>query len=98
MGASLLSLVLLLVTCFTFATHLSPRFDRLKTDTGNGPLANTLGESRRLFANHFFTRSDIYFHSGYYPSIFDQAGPKRENHLADSASGRDAEHHDQRSR
>lgn len=48
-------------------------------------MASMFGESRKLFANHFFTRSDVYFHSGYYPSIFDQAGPVKENHLAEKA-------------
>ena len=33
-----------------------------------------LGESRRLFANHFFVKADAYFHSGAYPTIFDQKG------------------------
>jgi len=48
-------------------------------------MASMFGESRKLFANHLFTRSDVYFHSGYYPSIFDQAGPVKENHLAEKA-------------
>jgi tetratricopeptide (TPR) repeat protein len=30
------------------------------------------GDSRRLFANQFSAKADQYFHSGYYPSIFDQ--------------------------
>jgi tetratricopeptide (TPR) repeat protein len=29
------------------------------------------GDGRRLFANQFFTMADVYFHSGYYPSIFE---------------------------
>jgi len=31
-----------------------------------------LGDGRRMFANHFFVQADVSFHSGYYPSIFDQ--------------------------
>jgi len=31
-----------------------------------------LGDGRRLFANHFFVMADVYFHSGYYPSVFDR--------------------------
>jgi tetratricopeptide (TPR) repeat protein len=30
-----------------------------------------MGESRRLFANQLFVEADVYFHSGYYPSMFD---------------------------
>ena len=82
-----LTLALLGTGCFTLATWLAPRFDALNSRREAGFLAQTLGESRRLFANHFFTRSDVYFHSGYYPSIFDQAAMKKENHLARSAGG-----------
>jgi tetratricopeptide (TPR) repeat protein len=31
------------------------------------------GEGRRMFANHFAVKADVYLHSGFYPSIFDQA-------------------------
>lgn len=65
------------------ATWVGPRFESLDTRSEGGFFARTLGESRRLFAGHLFTRSDVYFHSGYYPSIFDKA--KKENHLAESA-------------
>ena len=32
-----------------------------------------LGESRRAFAMHAFIKADAYFHSGFYPSVFDLA-------------------------
>jgi tetratricopeptide (TPR) repeat protein len=35
-------------------------------------IASLLGDSRRLFANHFFVQSDVYLHRGYYPGIFDR--------------------------
>ena len=87
MSAPQFTLVLLGTGCFSLATWLVPRFDSLHARREGGLLAQTLGESRRLFANHFFTRSDVYFHSGYYPSIFDQAAMKKENHLAERAGG-----------
>ncbi|WP_150107360.1 tetratricopeptide repeat protein [Pedosphaera parvula] len=31
------------------------------------------GDGRRMIASHFFVKADVYFHNGYYPSIFDQA-------------------------
>jgi len=31
-----------------------------------------LGDGRKLFANEFFVMGDVYFHSGYYPSMFDR--------------------------
>ena len=55
-------------------------------------MASMFGESRKLFANHFFTRSDVYFHSGYYPSIFDQAKTNAENHLAENAGAEETKH------
>ena len=85
MGAPQLSLVLLLTGCFSLAAWLGPRFNQLNTRENNSFMATMFGDSRRLFANHFYTRSDVYFHSGYYPSIFDQAEAKKENHLAESA-------------
>ena len=30
-----------------------------------------MGDSRRLFAHEFFAKADAYFHSGFYPTIFD---------------------------
>ena len=85
MGATLLSLVLLLVSCFSLATWIGPRADQFSGRRDQGFMANMFGESRKLFANHFFTRSDVYFHSGYYPSMFDQGKAKKENHLAERA-------------
>ncbi|HEY0551599.1 MAG TPA: hypothetical protein VGF13_18490 [Verrucomicrobiae bacterium] len=85
MGAPQLLLVLLLTCCFSLAAWLGPRFNQLNARQGNSFMATIFGESRRLFADHFYTRSDVYFHSGYYPSIFDKAGAKKENHLAESA-------------
>ncbi len=92
MGASALSLILLLVSCFSLATWVGPRFDQLSSRRNQGLMASMFGESRKLFANHFFTRSDVYFHSGYYPSIFDQANAKKENHLAEHAGAEEAKH------
>ena len=49
-------------------------------------LAMTLGDARRMFANQFLSEADVYFHSGYYPSIFDEAQATRKSHLAETAS------------
>ena len=35
------------------------------------------GEGRRMFANHFAVKADVYLHSGFYPSIFDQAAQQQ---------------------
>jgi tetratricopeptide (TPR) repeat protein len=91
MSAPILSLGLLTVSCFSLATWVGPRFDASSGRRGEGVLNNMLGDSRKLFADHFFTRSDIYFHSGYYPGIFDQKKMK-ENHLASGAKGEKCDH------
>jgi len=69
-----LVLALALTACFTLATGIEPRAhggtwsNRVKSDNVFSLL---FGDGRRLFANQFFTMADVYFHSGYYPSIFD---------------------------
>jgi tetratricopeptide (TPR) repeat protein len=74
-----LVLALVLTVCFTLATGIEPRAatwsNRSKSDNVFSML---FGDGRRLFANQFFTMADVYFHSGYYPSIFDlrDEGPK----------------------
>jgi len=65
---------LLMTVSFSLACTLQPRVVSWRERAGSGDLIKILlGEGRRLFANHFFIRADVYFHSGYYPSIFDQA-------------------------
>ena len=67
-----LVLALVLTVCFTLATGIEPRAatwsNRSKSDNVFSVL---FGDGRRLFANQFFTMADVYFHSGYYPSVFD---------------------------
>lgn len=48
-------------------------------------LAMLIGDGRKMFANHFFVKADAYFHSGYYPSIFDQTGAFQTPHVAEDA-------------
>jgi tetratricopeptide (TPR) repeat protein len=69
-----LVLTLLFAACFTLATVLdAPIHDLLaQTDDATGVMAALLGDSRRMFANQFFVEADVYFHSGYYPSMFDK--------------------------
>jgi len=87
MPAPSLILALLLTVCFTLSTCMQPRAvnwngNRAKSDD---ILAIVFGDARRLFANHFLKKADMYFHSGYYPSVFDEAG-KKEIHIAEEAS------------
>jgi tetratricopeptide (TPR) repeat protein len=81
--APYVALLLLLAACFSLATVLQERVSSWskRGESGN-VLKVLLGDGRRLFANHFFVQADVSFHSGYYPSIFDQArAPKDTSHL-----------------
>ena len=86
MPAPGLILTLLLTSCFTLATWLQPHaltWNKARAQSDN-LLALTLGDARRMFANHFFIKADVYFHSGYYPSIFNQARTNQ-THIAEQA-------------
>ena len=78
-----LILLLLLAGCFSLATLLQGRADGWsKRGQADNILKVLLGDGRRLFANHFFVQADVTFHSGYYPSLFDQArAPQNTRHL-----------------
>ncbi len=38
-----------------------------------------------MFANHFFVKADAYFHSGYYPTVFDNRQAFQTPHMAEDA-------------
>lgn len=42
----------------------------------------TLGEGRALLANEFYVKADAYYHSGYYPTIFDNRQNFETPHMA----------------
>ncbi len=80
-------LALLFTLCFTLATVIQPQALRLSTNEPGGDLlTHALGEGRRLFANHFFVKADVYFHNGYYPSFIQQSyreGASNHVHIAE---------------
>jgi len=80
-----LILVALLLLCFDVATYLEPRFQarRAAHAESGDPLAILLGSSRRVFAGYFYRKADAYYHSGYYPSIFDNRENFETPHMAE---------------
>lgn len=86
----------LFTVAFTLATALQIWFQGWQGNrtANDGVLSLALGDSRRLFANHFFLKADAYFHSGVYPSIFDDRSQfdKEEAHMAGGVSGEEHEH------
>ena len=73
--------ILLLVICFSLAAWLQPRRDaRLSRGAAtDSALATLLRDERQMAADYFYMQADVYFHSGYYPSVFDQARQEEVN-------------------
>jgi tetratricopeptide (TPR) repeat protein len=89
---------LLFVIAFSMATVLVPWqhriLDHRQPGKSDDVLTVLMGDGRKIFANHFFEKADVYFHSGFYPSIFDQASTNKTPHMAAGADGAD-EHHEE---
>jgi tetratricopeptide (TPR) repeat protein len=82
-----LILIFLLAVCFWLATNLQGwylNWQGNRVASGN-LLAVLVGDSRRMFANHFFVKADAYFHSGYYPTIFDNRESFQTTHMSEDA-------------
>jgi tetratricopeptide (TPR) repeat protein len=86
--------LLMFASCFTMATVLQPHFEGLREEHNGdaGILETLLGDSRRLFANHFFTKADAYFHRGFYPGIFDTAVPEQDSDLSGKPDAHEDDH------
>src|SRR5262249_43649017 len=85
---------LLLTLAFVASTLLQPRAVSWTTGHGSDQLLQVLlGDGRELLANHLFVKADVYFHSGYYPSIFDaQHAPTNSQHMVEAST--ESDHHD----
>jgi tetratricopeptide (TPR) repeat protein len=85
-------LVVLLAAGFSLAVVLQGRADSWSVRGQSDNVLNVLlGDGRRLFANHFFVQADVSFHSGYYPSIFDQARMSKDTRHLTAKEGEPAE-------
>jgi len=87
---------LLLALGLGLVTWLEPWYQSWSgSRTGSANLLSVaLGDSRRLFASHFYVKADAYFHSGYYPSIFDNRPHDDKLHIAASAGAGHEQHED----
>jgi hypothetical protein len=81
----ILLLALLFVLCFGTAAWLDPRYTALRAQRPTDVLSVLMGDSRKMFANHFFVKADAYFHSGFYPTIFDNHESFQTPHMAGDA-------------
>jgi tetratricopeptide (TPR) repeat protein len=80
-----LLLIALLIFCFGIGANLVPRFHALENvrRQSNNFFSLLLGDSSRMFANSFFVKADAYYHSGYYPTIFDNNEAFKTPHMAE---------------
>jgi hypothetical protein len=85
-------MIFLFVCCMALATVLDPEFRRLQDRevSSAGVLVALMGDSRRLFAHEFFAKADAYFHSGFYPTIFDYQKPGTESDLKEESHDKPA--------
>jgi tetratricopeptide (TPR) repeat protein len=80
-----LLMLLLLVMAFSVAAWVEPRYQARQRAESRDMMSFLLGDSRKLFANHFFVKADVYFHSGFYPTIFDNQESFKTPHMAEDA-------------
>src|ERR1039457_2538793 len=80
-----LLLIALLVSCFGLAANLAPQFQALENSRRQSDnfFSLLLGDSSRIFANSFFVKADAYYHSGFYPTIFDHNAAFQTPHMAE---------------
>ena len=78
-----LVLALLLTVELCLATCLQPRALAWTQGRASDHLMQVLlGDGRQILANQMFVEADVYFHSGYYPSVFDQLhAPTNAQHM-----------------
>jgi tetratricopeptide (TPR) repeat protein len=81
MRKTVLTLILLQVICFSLVAWLERRHEARQNggQPAGSALADMLGDGRKFVADYFYVEADVYFHSGYYPTIFDQARKQEEN-------------------
>jgi tetratricopeptide (TPR) repeat protein len=80
-----LLLIALLVLCFGLAAKLEPQFQTLESSRRQSDnfFSLLLGDSSRIFANSAFVEADAYYHSGFYPTIFDNNSNFQTPHIAE---------------
>ncbi|MGA2785889.1 MAG: hypothetical protein ABSF60_00025 [Verrucomicrobiota bacterium] len=89
-----LLLIALLVLCFGLAANLEPQFQSMRLSRASGDVFKILlGDSRALFANHFYVKADEYYHSGYYPTIFDNRDAFETPHMAEDTGAVNSKNH-----
>ncbi|MGH7942520.1 MAG: tetratricopeptide repeat protein [Limisphaerales bacterium] len=79
-----LLLILLVVVCASLGAHLDCWYMAWPGNRSGSwnPLDVFIGSGQRLFADTFYREADVYYHSGYYPSIYDDREAFQTEHMA----------------
>ena len=87
--------VALFILCFSLGANLTPRFRMIEYERhqSNNFFNLLLGDSSRMFAKSFFVEADSYYHSGYYPSIFDNNSAFKTPHIAEDTGAVSSKNH-----
>lgn len=89
-----LLLVAFLVLSFGVAAKLQPQFIEWRGSRADADMFKVLlGESSKLFANEFFVKADAYYHSGFYPGIFDNNEAFKTAHMAEDTGAVSSRNH-----
>ena len=89
-----LLLAALWVLSFGLAADLQPQFTALRSSRADGDVFKILlGDSRKLFANSFYVKADAYYHSGFYPTIFDNNEAFKTAHMAEDTGAVSSKNH-----
>src|ERR1019366_7477422 len=90
-----LLLLALLIFCFGLAAGLQPQFQALENSRKQPDnfFRLLLGDSSRMFANSFFVKADEYYHSGFYPTIFDNNAAFKTAHVAEDTGAVSSKNH-----
>ncbi|HEX3627831.1 MAG TPA: hypothetical protein VH280_20675 [Verrucomicrobiae bacterium] len=78
-------LILLVVLCSGIAARLDCWFMGWQGNRANSwnPLDVFIGSGQRLFAESFYREADVYYHSGYYPTIYDNREAFQTEHIGE---------------
>jgi len=80
--------VLLMLLLLVLSSGLAARIDCWfmgwpgNHETSLNPLDVMIGDAQKLFAGSFYREADVYYHSGYYPTIFDNRAAFETAHMA----------------
>lgn len=89
-----LLLAALLVLSFGIAADLQTKFTAWPGSRADGDVFKILlGDSRKLFANEFYVKADAYYHSGFYPTIFDHTEAFKTAHIAEDTGAVNSKNH-----